>query len=88
MIGRAWNFRVRITRQPLLFDLRVWSNVREAAQIVVLNNRSHQPNDIGRLRTGSVLCAHGAIVLLSRPCAPCLGEQRHSESTKAKDRSN
>src|SRR5207249_1175163 len=44
--------------------------------------------DIGRLRTGSVLCAHGAIVLLSRPCAPCLGEQRHSESTKAKDRSN
>ncbi|PYI95950.1 MAG: hypothetical protein DME98_14460 [Verrucomicrobia bacterium] len=88
MIGRAWNFRVRITRQPLLFDLRVWSNVRETAQIVVLNERPDQLYNVGRLRTGSVLCAHGAIALLSRPCALCLGEQRHSESTKAKDRSN
>ncbi|PYJ67360.1 MAG: hypothetical protein DME78_01590 [Verrucomicrobia bacterium] len=88
MIGRVWNFWMRITRQPLLFDLGVWSNVRETSQIVVLNNRSHQPQDVRRLRTGSILCAYGGIALLSRPCALCLGEQRHSKTTKAKDRGN
>ncbi|PYX03215.1 MAG: hypothetical protein DMG85_20125 [Acidobacteria bacterium] len=33
--GWSWNFRVRIARQPLLFELMAWRNVREVAQIRV-----------------------------------------------------
>jgi len=47
LTGRAGNFRMRITRQTLFFDLWVWSNVREIAQIHVLNDRSHHLYDVG-----------------------------------------
>ena len=73
---------MRITRQPLLFDLWVWSNVRETPQIRILEDRSHHPHDVRRLRAGTVLSAGGTIA------AVCLREQRHREATETKDRSN
>jgi hypothetical protein len=38
---------MRIAGQSLLLNLCVWSNVRETAQILILNDGSYHPHDVG-----------------------------------------
>ena len=63
--GRLFDlFRVRISHQPSLFELRFGCDVRKLSQILIETNRTDHLHYVGSLCAGGVLVGSGAIGLL------------------------